>query len=457
MNTQQLGLLAAGLGAMLTGAGVVAESDTTPFTWGADVRLRQTWVDNVGHTADSATADRTFQRYRARLWGTYAFNDHLHASARLLWEGRHYDEPTRTDMPTLETWYSGGVLLDQLMIQLDQLGGLPLQIKLGRQDIRLGNGWLVFDGTPLDGARSIYFDAIRATYTLESHGTTLDFIYIDQNADTDRFPQPLDNDIEDQIEQHETGFILYGRNSTLLPDTTLDAYALYKHNRVSDTPNTLRRNNGMIFPSPSDRGDIYAAGVRAEAKLTPNWALRAESVYEWGTRNDRDLRAFGLNSRLTYSFKDALKNQVHVDLEYLSGDDPDSAEDEAFDPLWGRWTQWNELLIYHWNLDARGGEATNLQRLNLGWIAQVHPTTQLLLDYHALWADELSTRVTAQQPNLSGDNDFRGHLITAWLKSTFSPHVSGHLGAEYFMPGHYYADTRQDDSFFVRAEVVLTW
>ena len=114
-------------------------------------------------------------------------------------------------------------------------------------------------------------------------------------------------------------------------------------------------------------------------------------------------------------------------------------------------------MIYQWPLESRVGEATNLLRLNAGWIAQIHPTTQLLVDYHALWADQMSTRTAAQMVNISGDGDFRGHLFTGWLKTKLNKHVSGHLVAEYLAPGDYYADNRQNDSFFVRAEVTLTW
>lgn len=459
MNSKKNKILATGLGTALACSAVLAEQTLGPFTWGADLRLRQVWIDNVGLDADSASGDRTFQRYRGRLWGAYALGDRLEAGARLMWEGRHYQDPAGANWPEagFETWYSGGLLFDQLRVGAKQIGGLPLSLKLGRQDIVLGNGWLVFEGTPLDGSRSLYLDAARATYSLESLGTTLDLIYIDQSADTGRFPQSLNGDIEDQTEQHETGVILYGRNKSLLESTDLDGYLIYKHDAPNDTLRNIRINNGAPFKSPSDSGDIYAAGLRADSKLTPNWSLRAETAYEWGTRNARDLNAFGFNGRLTYSFNDTLKNQLHADFEYLSGDDPDSAEDQAFDPLWGRWPQWSELMIYQWPLESRVGEATNLQRFNVGWIAQVHPTTQLLVDYHALWADEQSTRTTAQMVNLSGDGDFRGHLLTAWLKSKFSQNVSGHLVAEYLMPGDYYADNRRNDSFFVRAEVALAW
>ncbi|MBK1716535.1 alginate export family protein [Thiocystis violacea] len=459
MNSKQNKILAVGLTAALAWSTAPAEETALPYKWGADLRLRQVFIDNVGLNADAATADRTFQRYRARLWGSYAISDQLEASARLIWEGRHYQDPDPSNWPApgLEQWYSGGVLFDQLTVDFKRIGGSPLSIKLGRQDIMLGNGWLVLDGSPIDGSRSIYFDAARATYLAEGLGTTLDLIYLDQSADTGRFPQALNGEVEDQTEQHETGAILYARNTALVKDANLDGYFIYKHNEPNLTPRNIRINNGAPFTSTSDSGDIYALGLRADAKLTPSWSLRAESAYEWGTRNDRDLSAFGLNGRLTYSFNDRLKNQLHADFEYLSGDDPDSRSDQAFDPLWGRWPQWSELMIYQWPLETRVGEATNLQRFNVGWIAQVHPTTQLLVDYHALWADEMNTRTTAQLANISGDGDFRGHLFTTWLKSKFTKHVSGHLVAEYLAPGDYYADNRRNDSFFVRAEVVLTW
>ncbi|WP_343033134.1 hypothetical protein [Caldichromatium japonicum] len=101
-------------------------------------------------------------------------------------------------------------------------------------------------------------------------------------------------------------------------------------------------------------------------------------------------------------------------------------------------------------------KATNLKRLNLGWSAQVHPKAQVLLDYHALWADQHSTRTPAQMANL-GNGDFRGHLFTAWLKAKFNPNLSGHLVAEYLIPGDYYAVNRQNDGLFVRAELNLSW
>ncbi|WP_343033136.1 hypothetical protein [Caldichromatium japonicum] len=227
MNAKYNKILATGLSAALACSGAFADQTLGPFKWGADLRLRQKWIDNVVLNADSPTADRTLQRYRARLLGSYAPTEQIEASARLMREGRHYQDPPRSawPLPGFEDWYSGGLLFDQLAVNLKQVAGVPLALKLGCQDIMLGHGWLVLDGTPLDGSRTIYFDAARATYRLDTFKSTLDLIYIDQSADTGRFPQSLNGEVEDQTEQNETSVILYGRNQSLLPGD-LDAYLI---------------------------------------------------------------------------------------------------------------------------------------------------------------------------------------------------------------------------------------
>lgn len=443
----------------LTSAVGAATTGPESFDWGGDLRLRQVVIGNVGLNDASPIAERAFQRYRGRLWGRYAPSDAIAADARLIWEGRHYDQPEAADWPApgFETWYSGGVLFDRLAVAFDDLGGLPLSLELGRQDLIFGHGWLVLEGTPLDGSRTIYFDAARATLELEPIDTVLDLVYIDQDADTGRFPRPLNGEIEDQSEQYETGVIAYARNRGLVPEADLDGYFIYKHDRPNRTPRGLRINNGAPFPSPTDAGDLYTLGLRADGEPMAQWQLRAEAAYQWGRLNERPLSAFGANARLSYAFDDARENRLHLDLEYLSGDDPDDRTDQAFDPLWGRWPQWSELMIYQWPLDSRVAQATNLSRLNLGWAAQVHPSTLLTLDYHALFANQESTRSEAQRVNISGDGRFRGHLLTAWLKAELNQHLAGHLVAEYLDPGDFYAANRQDDAYFLRAELVLHW
>lgn len=435
-----------------------------PPAWsgGLDLRLREVGINNANALDDtSPSAERHFQRYRLRAWGQYTPSETLTANARLMWEGRHYAEP---DIASFETWYSGAVMFDNLYVQADKVGGLPLKLKLGRQDIMLGNGWLMLDGTPLDGSRTIYFDALRATYV--NGLTSLETILIRQNPKT---RLTLNGEVEDQTEQNEKGLVLYLRNK-YSPDTDLDGFYIYKGNSpaVGEAPLGWRLNNGTSFPSRSDDGHVNALGGRIETQFAPNWKLRAEAAAEWGRRNGSEMRGFGFNGRVTHTLGGAWNNRVHVGFEYLSGDDPDTtSRNEAFDPLWGRWPQWSELYgPYTYGMETRTGETTNLHRLNLGWVAKVHSTTELSLDYHALFADENTkcgpngvTCTTAPPPGLgfSTHDKFRGHLLTAWLRSKFDKHISGHLLAEYFMPGDYYVAPKGDNAYFLRAELNLTY
>ena len=82
-------------------------------------------------------------------------------------------------------------------------------------------------------------------------------------------------------------------------------------------------------------------GARIDSKLTPNWNLRAEAAGEWGANRvnlgapRQDISAFGFNGRLTYAFNDKLANRLHADLEYLSGDDPDTTDQRGLRPALG--------------------------------------------------------------------------------------------------------------------------
>ena len=431
------------------------------FTWGADLRLRWEFLDNATTLNDDLPgAERSFARYRGRLWGQVAPSESFEAFARLMWEGRYYANPDEVVVPRLgnilDTTYSGALMFDNLYVKLNRVGDAPLTLKIGRQDIFLGNGWLVADGTPLDGSRTFYFDAIRATYVAEPIGTTFDLIVLDNYHNTDRFPFTFNNKTEDQIEEDETGAILYARNKSLIKDTDLDGFFIY---RSDDAAQPLWRvNNGFDpFGSPTRDGEVYALGARIDSKLTPNWNLRAEAAFEWGNRFEEDLEAFGFNGRVTYNIGDSLSNRLHLGYEYLSGDDPDTSKVEAFDPLWGRWPQWSELYQpYTYALDSRTGEATNLQRVSLGWGMKPHPTTEVTLEYNALFANE-NTLGYFRSPSFSRNGDFRGNLFTGWVKVKYDKHVAGHLVAEYFDPGDYYTDLRDQSAWYLRAEVFLTY
>jgi len=424
------------------------------FKWGADLRIRDEWLNNTLTLDDDAKGhDRNRIRYRPRGWGTVMPTDWLEFNGRVFWEGRTQTRPT-----SLVDESFNDVLWDQFNFKLKDVGKTGLSGTFGRQDIILGDGWLVLDGTPLDGSRTNYFDAYRLSYEARPIQTTFDAIYIDDKA----FPEnawidPL-NTVGDgrlMAEQNEKGFIFWAANKSL-PKTEIDGYYIYKDNdRIVDKANA----GNLATLRTGDQGHVNAFGARVAGEVFDHWGYRAEGVHEWGERNGRTQSACGVNSQLAYLFKDPKKNELRMQYEFRSGDDPKSRTNEAFAPLWDRWTQWSELWADHDAVESRPRENTNLHRLAWGWTVRPTAKMEFLLDYHLLWADENTLGATAagRKAGFSPDDKFRGQLMTALLKYKFTQHLAGHLLGEFFFPGDFYSGPMGDTAEFLRAELVFTY
>jgi len=72
----------------------------------------------------------------------------------------------------------GEVFFDYLHLQWNSAFGLPLTLTVGRQDLMLGEGLVVWDGGPLDGSRSAYFNAVRGDWALRSANAVADGILL---------------------------------------------------------------------------------------------------------------------------------------------------------------------------------------------------------------------------------------------------------------------------------------
>jgi hypothetical protein len=415
------------------------------LSWGADARLREEYFDNaISLNQHAPNHEYDFHRWRERLWATVTPVENLDFNARLVYEPRYYVQPDPK-----EGLANDEALFDNLNVSYKKAFGLPVTITVGRQDIILGDGWLVLEGTPEDGSRTIFFDAVRTTWDLKTIGTTVDAIYIDQDARSDR---GIENICDKEVplrSDDERGAILYVRNQSI-QNTKLDGYFIYKKDMIPD------RDGWPAFNSVvSDRADLYTYGGRAEYQFDEHWNAHAELAEQLGHKNMRDVCALGFTSLLTYSFKDKMDNQLHGGYEFLSGDDPSTGKDEQFNLVWGRYPQWSELYVYTYVKETRIADVTNLHRINVvGWV--VKPTTPLQFnaDYHVLFADE-NTR--AGRPGFSENGCFRGNLLTSRLTYVFTPHITGQLVGEMFVPGNYYSDSMSDIAYYARYELIFKW
>jgi hypothetical protein len=413
------------------------------FKWGADLRLRDEYLNNNVTLDKSAPGhERNYGRYRTRLWTTVTPVKDIDINTRYVWEFRTYSAP---EGPLRQTNLED-VIIDTLNVKWRNFLQLPVTMTVGRQDITdLGNGWLVFDGTPLDGSRTIFFDAVRATWDIKDAKTSIDAIYLNDGAREDRAIEPFNyHDPKFLSEQDEQGVILWLTNKSIAK-TELNAFFIYKKDDRAKSD----------YPSTGETGEVYTPGVRAAGDIDEHWKYRGEISPQFGHKNGDSLAALGANSRLSYFVNDKLNNNFRVDYEYLSGDDPDTKRNEGFDILWGRYPRWSEIYANTVAMETgRAGYYTNMHRVGPGW--SINPTKKLELatDYQLLFAAE---NMPKSNPKFSDKGLFRGQLLTFLARYTFNKHVSTYIRTEVFGPGNFYSKANNDTAFFFRYELNFTW
>ena len=428
------------------------------FSWGADLRIRNENFDNLlTLNPGNPLHEQDYFRFRTRAWTSLKPVDDLSLNVRITTEPREWMRPagfTPYKGHSGLDWTEG--VIDGLNVQWRNIASLPATLTVGRQDLSLGEGWLVMEGTPNDGSATLYLDAARFTYELPEQHTTIDAIGILQYAKDDTWLPTINNQNRFLTDQNEKGAVLYVANKSL-PAANVDGYFIYKHDtRVSSSATKC-----------GDNADIYTAGARVSGVIDEHFKYSAEGAYQFGSKQDlnvkfpavstdyRTINAFGFNSKATWLFKDRLNNQVNFSFEFLSGDDPNSKSDEMFDVLWGRWARWSEVGLYSYAAETRVGQEANLCRFGPGWACTPAKGLDFSANYYALFSPEQAPTREASATLFSNDGNFRGHLAQAVLKYKFNPHLAGHIWAECLFPGDYYA--HQTTIRFVRAEVSFTF
>ena len=443
------------------------------LTMGLDLRLREVYARNIfslnEQYGDNAAANPGnwnnyhWQRYRTRWSTKWAIDEDIDFNTRLVWEFWGHVAPDDSFSPFLseKSYDFDEAIFDHMNIQFRNTFDMPLTLTVGRQDIILGTGWLVLDGTPADGSRTIFFDAIRATYDL-SETSKVDLIYIQQYDDEAKWLKPFNHgSVDDRRhltqKQDERAAIVYWHNQ-LTDIHKNELYYIYKNEENS----SWAKDNNQ---SPGADADIHTIGTRFFANLDENWSYSAEIAKQWGDRNGNSLQALGGNSKLAYAFNNDAKSELHIGYEYMSGDDPDTRKDEGFDSLWGDWPQsqrGGDLQAYMFAFEGDGiGNVTNLHRFGVGHSFKPAKDWTLLTDYNLMWADENTYGGTSRGPaegiNFSDSGKFRGHMLTGLLTYQCCKNFRTQFLVDYFIPGGYYDEPSQDDALFARINMEWTF
>jgi len=427
--------------------------------FGASLRLRQEIWDNVVDlgAVPSAQPDRNFFRLRIQLWDNVKFSENFGAYVRITTEPKYYTGPYRLTLDNgtnRKRFDQDEVVVDNLYIDIKKTFELPVSFRIGRQDFlgkdMYGEGFLILDGTPGDGSRTFYFNAIKARIDI-AQGHSVDLVYV-SNPKTDIYLPSLHPAYFDRASgglyidhkkrltgSNERGFWIYGRHK-IIDGLNIEPYYIYKKEKEYDVVK---------------ESHINTFGMRAVFKIS-DFSLRGEFAKQYGKYENGTKRSgFGGYAFAGYTFtKCPVKPTLEAGYVYLSGDKTDTAKDEGFNPLFSRAPQWNELLIYTLVPETAGkggpipGYWTNFEAFVVNLKLKPIKDMEIKLSYQHLWADE-KTNITSgtYKDMFSNNGKNRGDLLAFITNYKFIKNLDGMLQIEYFEPGNFYSDKARNATF----------
>lgn len=428
------------------------------FSWGPYLRLRHEYWKNYKDMDNDQMDNRNFFRVKSSLWGKADLDENLVFYAKLTNEFKSYTywAGASGDKSATKKGYHfdiNEVVFDGLYMDVNNFFDLPLDLRLGRQDLSYAEGFLLSDGTPQDGSRTNYFNAAKATWQADDKNS-VDFIYINDPRDEEFLPVinrrrliNLSNRLNDRVPQalnnsDETAGVLYWKNNSI-KDLSLEPYYIYKKEAQEGTVSA-----GKPQDVASTATTLNTFGSYVKRNLG-TWTLRGQAAYQFGDYGDNDRTGIGGYTYADKDFKNALwKPKATAGYIYLSGDNRKTDKNEGWDPLFSRATWFSDL--YSLSMSAETGLSyywTNLQAYRAGVALKPAGKVNLSFWYTFMLAN---SQVPADAV-FSGKGKTRGQLTQAKVEYAFNKNVSTYFLADYFFPGNFYKD--RDQAIFLRTQL----
>ena len=274
------------------GLALPALAELQEVTVGGQLRIR----GNVYEWEDSLR-DSAFVEARTRLSVSSHFTDDVAAFI----EFDSYDiwgEDFRSNYVTgLDGRAVTGddVEIYQAYIDAQEMWGAPLRLRVGRQEIALGNQWLVGVNDSSSLFTGLSFDALRLTYAT-------DMVSVDAIAA--KLAETLDDFGDGDAD-------LYGLYGSYLgiEDVVFDLYWLF-----------VRDDTGFV----GNDADLHTVGLRA-AGVVGGFDFDAEAARQFGgiewALGEYDYEQWGANLEAGYTFDVSWQPRVYLGFAYLGGEE----------------------------------------------------------------------------------------------------------------------------------------
>jgi hypothetical protein len=397
---------------------LTAQTPPDRLEFGFEQRVRNEDWNNILDYSNNANDEREQIRYRTRVWAQVPVSQDLTAVVGLNQESNQkLGQVTKFDE----------VIFDQAYLDYHPSALKGWALRVGRQNIMRGEGFVLFDGTSGDGSRTMYFNA--AVLSRSFAKSRLEFMGI-LNPARDRFLPSMNDCHKLLTEWNESALGAYYTN-TSEKNALWEAYYFYKK-EYGDTRSPLNR---QFQP---DR-HVQTAGARAVVKLARSATATGEFAEQWGfQRPARNLSAWGGYGYLKKALPGRWKPYAQMGYWAMS---------DGWDPLFSRWPKWSELVIYSEMQETGASYWTNMRMTQLE--AGCQPSK--FLNGRLTWYHANAFHPFHGGPAMFGSGTERGDNMQALLTFNLNSHWKGHALYEALLPGDFYNSGKY--AYFVRFEL----
>lgn len=278
---------------------------------------------------------------RVRLWGVAKPTDDVTVKVTIqdtrTWGGAQTLNGTVTAGPGLTDTGANHLDLHESYVLVNDFFGLPVDLKVGRQELVYGDQRLIGSFGWSNNGRS--FDAIKLSHNTDSYD--VDFFYSKIREATAAAPVKTDTD--------QDFYGVYATIKSLPAGNTLDAYLLYLRDGRGNINETAFAGlnsgvpivaNGTALTDIEGTQELWTLGARLKGNYN-SFDYTVEIPYQWGTIDtgtkypaatvpptapvagqDFDIQAWAFAAKAGYTFNPSgKKTRIGVEYDWASGDD----------------------------------------------------------------------------------------------------------------------------------------
>lgn len=402
---------------------------------GAEFRIRYlTWQNVYGQGAGIDPGEQAFS-LRTQVSLAYRRSESLHFFALIT------NEATRHIGFEPREFRVGELIFESLYCEALEPWGLPIGVRVGRQDLFYGDGFLVAEGGPLDESRTSYVNGVVLTSRVPLWAFD---VFALKDPRRDNYLPRINNQYTQLLETDEFAWgVVARRESRLGGDLGYTLEPSYIYKEESDAGRKAR---------------IHTAGGRFGFALGPA-DISGEAAYQGGKVPEKEypkpidevlsgpqaVSAFAGHARLKTRPSARVPLAAVAGYVFLSGDELETRNKfEGWNPVLGRWPIWSEAvglaLAYESLAQSMGGTLSYWQNLSAPFVTLAYAGQRLGLEAGYMWlaaAEPLPTLARLENPQIEGATD-RGRLFTVRFSWKLPGIVDGQVVYERFAPGEFY-------------------